>query len=292
MNYAFVWCDFEDGLPRLGVVSRKGLCFDPRLEREGGIDPSRVQQIADNFDPYLLGAITLNERWDGSLVVLDGRYRLAAAAQAGFEGEGKFRFPAVIHEGLTFLEEMEIFLGLNDHEAASDLTRFRLRVAAMDPVAVAITDILKAHGWKVGSGNEPGDFSAVATAEMLYRNADEVGPGFVLNDTMALITDAWGHDPEAAHEILVGAIGVLVGLHEFDDPAYGDHMCPEIVQGWMRSVGPAGLMRHARDIPAGDVDRAVAALVSHLPHLYHVYMRGHYANLRDKLKSPRDPLDE
>lgn len=66
------------------------------------------KQLSRNFDPMLLGVITVSKRKDGSLYVIDGNHRRIAAKENGME-----YILADVREGLSLEKEAELFYKLN-----------------------------------------------------------------------------------------------------------------------------------------------------------------------------------
>lgn len=62
------------------------------------------KRIAAQFDPLLVGVITLSRRADGTIWILDGQHRVAAAKEKNIE-----TLDALIYEGLTIEQEAYIF---------------------------------------------------------------------------------------------------------------------------------------------------------------------------------------
>lgn len=233
------------------------LTIDPRVQRREGVDDRRVTRMAEHFKPHALGTITVSMRDDGSLVILDGAHRTAAARQIGYKDD----LPATVIAGLTLEQEAEIFLLLNDFKSPSIISRFYARVVMGDPVAVDIHRILEAHGWKVIQSNDAGCIASIGTIERVYRNAagtqaDGEYPE-VLDYVLDVLTAAWEYDGKGVTQHHLLAIAQLFGR-------FGQSIDTKKLVTEMSYTRPDVLLgkgKVLRDVQGGTVSAAIAKIL-------------------------------
>lgn len=103
---------------------------------------NRVRKITKEFSPDLLGIITISQREDGRLFIIDGNHRVEAAKRC--------KVPQLFAEvfiGLTREQEAELFVKLNSGQKSPSFNdKLRAKIEAKDPQSVAYLDILNASG--------------------------------------------------------------------------------------------------------------------------------------------------
>ena len=245
-------------LSRHKTVSLDELTIDPAVQRREGIDQRRVNKIAEDFNPLALGTITVSERADGTLVVLDGAHRTAGARQAGYTG----RIPAQVIKGLTVREEARLFLLLNETKTPSAITKFQVRVVMGEPEACEMNDILTGHGWKMTNSTEPGCIGAATAIERIYRNGGGSLPdgnhGLVLDRVIEILTAAWEYDQKSMNAGLLLALAQLIGR-------FGPSVDTKKLVAEMQSTRPGvvvGRGRTLRDAQGGSLPAAVAKILA------------------------------
>ena len=195
------------------LIDLTDITVDPTVQRVEGLDHVRAANMAKIFDALLLGTVVVSMREDGTLVILDGMHRAEAARLAEYEG----KLHAIVYEGLTIEQEREIFVGLNESKAVSAITKFIMRVGYQEPDAVAMNEVLLSLGWRAGTGNSDGVFSAVAALEAVYKTgAGTVPKGKnidLVRDTLAVLTSAWGHDAAGVTGLLVKGTAKVLGTY-------------------------------------------------------------------------------
>lgn len=183
-----------------------------RASYQRAIDLARVDRIARIFNRAALGAVTVSQRADGSLWVIDGSHRTAASIQVG-----ETEIPAIIMTGLTEAEEAARFLELNDAKAVSAVGKFTASVVANMPVQTAINSLVKAYGWKVCDQKGAGQISAVAALEFIYGGAKErpSEDGFTILDTVVrIVTTSWRMDADGMNGQLLRGLGRVVARYQ------------------------------------------------------------------------------
>lgn len=215
---------------------------DPRVNTRGVYGPW-VAQRKDTFDANKLGVPIVSERPDGTRVWLDGQNRGALLALVGW---GDQSIDCKVFRGLSVRQEAELFLGHNDNRRVGAIYRFLARVTAGDPDAVAISGIVRAAGWRVGDQNGPDTITAVAALEKVYQDGrrepvEGVAPGWALQRTLAIITEAWGFKSDTANGEIIKGVGAL-----FNRYLDGIETVVLVKKLATYPAGPAGLLGDAR----------------------------------------------
>lgn len=242
----------------LRQVRLEDISVDPRVQRKEGEDGRRVDAMASAFDPDALGVLILSERRDGSLVVLDGMHRRAAALLAGY---GK-PVNAIVFTGLSLAEEASLFLLYNNKKDPSAISRFAARVAAGDEVAIGIEACILSQGWRVSvEKTQPGVLSAITAAERVFRTGSGTLPrGMhhdVLNQTLHLITESWGYEPAGTQSPILDGVGQLYGRlgASIDTPSLAMKLQKETPRGLI------GKARTLKDVQGGTTPAAMARTI-------------------------------
>lgn len=208
---------------------------DPRLtpapsHLQRPFDATRVERLASDFKADKLGVIIVSSR-DGKLYVLDGQTRVGAARKVKWHG----KLNAIVWTGLTVEEEADMFITHNDSKAVSAFDKFRVRVTRADSVPVAISDILREHGWTLMTGTHDGSFAAVVAAEKI---ATRWGlPLFV--KVIRTVTNAWGHKSAGVNGT------VIQGIAEFY-AFYGEKASEDRTTKNLEKVRPTTLLSESK----------------------------------------------
>jgi len=209
------------------------LMVDPNVQR--GLDRNRVARIADELDLHAIGTITVSHRGNGSYHVIDGQHRVEAVKLAGGDAE---KVDCRVFDELTVEEEARLFRLLNNTTKLQALDKFKVRVVEGEPTAVAISDVLAKHGWKVAGGSGDGCFSAVAAAERIWSRDPKA-----VDRTIHTITRAWGHEAIATNGFIVEGLGLVYARYAdaIDDNSLADKLA-------RYPGGPAKLIGSARGL--------------------------------------------
>jgi len=243
------------------LVTLDRLSIDSRVQRREGVQIARAEKIANAFNPNALGSITLSRRTDGSLVVLDGAHRCEGCRLAGHTEP----LHALVYAGLTLQQEAAMFYLLNDFKQPSFVSRMLAQVVAGEPAATQIVGTIESHGWKIGFDSNDGNFAALSSAERVYRNAVGALPGGphpeVLDRAMTIITSAWRHDRESAHQMILLGLGQVVGR-------FGDAMDIASLATRLSKERPNTLVGHARVLQSLQGGTTTAAMAKVITGLY------------------------
>lgn len=126
------------------------LQIDPAYQRsiDTGSSQGLIRRIAMQWDWGLCQPLTVAKRDDGSLWVIDGQHRLAAARLRN----DIYDLPCVVVSSVSAIDEAAAFVSLNQQRRPlSKLDIFRAALAAQDDEAVRILQALENAGLSVAS---------------------------------------------------------------------------------------------------------------------------------------------
>lgn len=190
-------------------------CFrDLTYQRQS--NEARVRKMRDEFDPDLLGVVTLSDRGvadrDGlRYAILDGGHRVDLYLLMGWEDQ---KILAQVYKDLTIQQEAHIYEEMNSERVRpTTINLFLARVVAREPGAVLLKEAIEAGGAVVSTDYRPGSryFRAIAEAERVFRVA---GPE-VVRQAVWCMTEAWGGREE--QDTYPGSVfsGIAYILHNF-----------------------------------------------------------------------------
>jgi hypothetical protein len=190
---------FSEGAPptiEYRVVKPNELTIDPRVQRPR--DDIKLNNMLIEFDQQALGQITLSQRPDGTLIVLDGQHRTLLVAAVGYQG-GLY---AKVYRGLTLQQEARLFRLLNNTTKAGRLALFNVALTEGDPRALAINDVLRKYGLTMTAGS----FAAVAAAERIARRKDGLA---ALDWAIDVTQRTWGQEAKYLDGRVIEALSML-----------------------------------------------------------------------------------
>ena len=203
------------GRSRVQMVSVAELEADPHVQRDH-LDYRKVEKIKREFNSDSLGIVTVSERItpNGTVIakiILDGWHRHTAVKELT-ENQGELL--CRVFRGLTPQEESWIFLQLNAGNQPNLLDKFRQRLRADEPTAVAIDEITRRFGLVVEAGGNTGQLQCVGALQKVYLNSikHEFEPN-LLDLTLRAITSAWGSEPQGLQGIIVEGVSLLLAKH-------------------------------------------------------------------------------
>ena len=178
------------------------LVVDSSFQRP--LDLRRVERIAREFDPDLVGVFTVSRRDSGVEVVLDGQHRQAAILSLWGDDE---RVPCQVFHGLTHEREAEIFAQMNVRRVRPHtIDVYLAMLEAKDPEVCAVDAIVRAHGLTVDRGKNGGSVRAPETLRRIFRALG----GEMLAKVLDLCVKAGYADEEPLPgEIVLGVAVVL-----------------------------------------------------------------------------------
>lgn len=185
------------------VIKVSDLEVDRAIQRDH-MDVRKIERFVKFFNPNALGVITVSRRDAVTQVVIDGMHRTEVVRRRT-SNEGTVL--AHVFTGLTRAEEAQMFLDLNAGNQPTLLDKFKARIVAADEVAVGMSGLIGAYGWKVA----PGSLMAVGAAEKVYLRSlrAEAEPNY-LQVALLAVTHAWGNtDTAAVSASILEAIGAM-----------------------------------------------------------------------------------
>ena len=159
---------------------------------------SRVDHLAAEFDPDLIGNPTLSER-DGHYYIIDGQHRVEAFKQWLGEGWETQQLQCRVYQGLNEESEADLFDRLNDVLSVNAFDKFRVRVNAGRPIETDIDRQVRHEGLVISRDGVPGAVRAVGTLRRVYTRSDAV----TLGRALRIIRDAYG-DPGLEAPVIDG----------------------------------------------------------------------------------------
>lgn len=201
----------ETEMGDIEVVTIDDLNVDHAYQRD--LDAGLVQRIAANWDLVASGPIVVSKRPDGSLWIVNGQHRAAAAKVAG-EKEILAQVKSVV--GMTpddaRVYEAELRLKGNTRRTDKSQERFRAQVAARHPDSLAIVEIASKFKTRINPWpDSKHGINSVSAVERLYRKNN----GVLLTRVFEFIRDAFG-EVEGAHAsvAMLQAVAWLLEHHD------------------------------------------------------------------------------
>jgi len=207
------------------------MLIDPRYQRD--VQIKKVNKIVSEWNDSALGVVTLSDRGALGLYLIDGQHRREAALRVvGPEME----LDARIFTGLTLLEEAEMYLDLNNTNQPTALEKFKARVMAEEPEAVAIEQILRSYQYHVGTSSSAGTVTAVRALERVYALSlkIEADPNLV-QLVMMTIRRAWDDN-------IYGLQGVILEGMGWFFAEYGERISQDSLVDRLRELDPGQLL--------------------------------------------------
>lgn len=204
---------------------------------------AKVNKIAKNFDPDLLGVIICSMRESGVVAVIDGSHRVHALLQKGLKDSV---MNALVYFDLTIEEEAKIFALMNqEHTKPNPAEIFKAGVVAGDQETIEINNIINKLGLKIGVGPGDNKLRAISTVKRVYRNAG----GNVLFSTLSSIKQAYGDSSAVMRDVLISAVAIVFNR-------YGDQVDIDRMVNTLRKFGnPTSLIANAQSMMNGRVNQ-------------------------------------
>jgi hypothetical protein len=180
------------------------LIVDPAYQRV--LDESRVERIAEEFDPALLGTLEVSVR-NGKCAVFDGQHRLEALRR-----RGAAKAPCLVHAGLSIAEEAMLFVNLQtQRKNLRPMDRFRARLVAGEEQAESILEIAKGYGYTITDGGHPRGIGAITALDRVYDRGGED----LLYAMFGLLV-IWQGEPRSTDGALIEGLAIAVERYGAD----------------------------------------------------------------------------
>ena len=196
----------------------------------------KVNKIAKNFDPDLLGVIICSMRESGVLAVIDGSHRVHALRQKQMNDAV---LNALVYFDLKIEDEAKIFSLLNqEHTKPNPAEIFKAGIVAGDEETIIINRIFTNLGLNIGVGPGENKVRAISTVKRVYRNAGEK----VLQDTLYTIKSAYGDSSSTMRDVLISAVAIVYNR-------YGDNVEVSRMIATLQKFGnPNSLIANAKSM--------------------------------------------
>jgi Family of unknown function (DUF6551) len=164
----------------LEIVQIAELQVDRSYQRD--LNQNLVEKILRDWQMIATDAITVSRRTDGSLWIVNGQHRAAAAALAN-----ETEMIAFVYEGLTVAEEAALRLKANNNRQDTAQERFHGQLTSGNEESLAILRLAEEFGSTVNrSPNKHSGINCVSALEMVFR----LDGGLTLRQVFALLRDA------------------------------------------------------------------------------------------------------
>lgn len=146
---------------KLVYVAKESLRVDQTYQRS--LNDSKRKRIASNFNWAAMGVLLCARRPDGTLWVIDGQHRLAAAMSRSDVRD----VPVVVFQfdGNIQDEAADFLIANKERKPLTGVDSFKAQVAAGDPIAIAVNDMVHSTGRVIGTAT---DNKTVRCVAMLY----------------------------------------------------------------------------------------------------------------------------
>lgn len=215
---------------KIEIVELTKLRIDPLYQRD--LIADFVEKMAENWDIVTAGTIVVSKRPNGELYIIDGQHRAAAAVRAG-----ESHILAQVLNEPSAEEEARLRLKGNFKRTDRVYEVFRARIAAGDPKAKKIRNILKSLDTQINySPTSDSGINAVSAVEKLY----DLDEGVTLVKILSLQKELFGPiTPEHAASNTMKALAWFFARHE-------NEITSDRFKQKYKSMGPAALSRSGR----------------------------------------------
>lgn len=178
----------------------------PMAQRE--LNTNRVNQMAANFDPEMIGNPVVNNR-EGHYYIIDGQHRIETLKAVGW---GDQSVHCWTYEGLTEEQEADRFLKLSDTLTIDSFAKFKVGVTAGRDEECEINRVVLANGMCVSKDALPGAIGAVGTLRRVYSRTDST----TLARTLRICYKSFGD--AGLDAAVIDGIGLLCGRYNGELP--------------------------------------------------------------------------
>lgn len=226
--------------PTLEWVSVGQLSVDPAYQRSLEAKSSKrlIREIAKAWHWGLCQPLAVSRREDGSLYVMDGQHRLAAAIERGDVPH----LPCVITRHDSVAAEADAFVKLNrQRRALGSVDVFKASVAAGTESAVEVEAMIKAAGLTIAPHSnynvwKPGMIYCVPGVTAAYRRFGKQ----IASAALVALAEAFpGQVLQYAGQLFRGIVGVYATLGKdagFDPDAFIERLAANGQSQWRRKA--------------------------------------------------------
>lgn len=230
-------------MPRKQLGEPEEICvgtlkIDRRYQRP--LKKHRVQRIVEEWDDKLAKVPRVARREDGDYVI-DGQHTVAAA-QLKFGA--KYRMLCEVFAGLSIQEQADMFWQQDKNGSrVSAADKFRARLVAEEPIAVAINDTVTRCGLSVGSNGA----TSIAAIDALER-VQVVH--HTLKPTLEILKTWDTGKGSAFHATLIRSVGAFIARYH-KERGFEIRRVLEVLQKTKGEVVFLGKIKSSRDLHGG-----------------------------------------
>ena len=194
------------------LIPYKDLAVDPRYQR--GLTLAHLKSMEDNWDERFVGVLSVVQRSNGTLVVIDGQHRTAAALNLG-KGRELVRCQVITDLDNEQIEAL-MFEMLNRQAKVDGHSIYKSEVFRDQPEAEAIEATLRSFGLKAGRAQVAGTLKAIETVKGIFAKDPDL-----LTQTLRVIVSALGTEPESLQQNIIKGVSAFLGryrgMRSFDE---------------------------------------------------------------------------
>jgi hypothetical protein len=205
---------------------------------------SQVRRITKALDQDAFGSLTVGQRRDGTLWVVDGLQRLTAARQLGIAD-----VPCDVFQSSGQEHEARVFRLKNKHRTnVSAVALFRAQLTEGDPQSAEIARVIRAAGLRLvlsdGGKNTWPDIKAVRSVERAYGRVGSDGLATVLR----VLCEAWAGEKDALQGDMIDGLALFIKRHPaVNEQRLIDKLKTRSVAGVLRAAEATYLLARDRD---------------------------------------------
>lgn len=177
-------------------------------QAQRGLNERKIEEIAANFDPDAFGTLVVTlPNGNGMYHAVDGQHRAEIVRRLWGDKEN---VPCMVVAAKNPAEAADIWLKINDARSKPQpMDRFRVAVTAGHADEVAVDDLIRGLGYRLGMSGEDGTISAVGAAVTVYRKHGAA----VLKDALLVIQGTWGKSRDSVHQNILQGYADALAKH-------------------------------------------------------------------------------
>lgn len=188
---------------RYGMLNTKQLMCDPSYQRE--LDPKRVKQIAEHFNPLKVNAPKVSFR-DGYYWIFDGQHTTATLVTRNNNQD--LMIECKIYEGLTQQDEAELFARQSEFEKKPDKNaEMKALYTSGDAEIIELRRTIESCGFVFDFTKGQATNKIICCAQMykIFRNAKEQD----FRQFLYIVKSAWHGIPDSLRKEVIGGMWIF-----------------------------------------------------------------------------------
>lgn len=151
-------------------VKKSDLLIDYRYQREN-VKNHKVLQFASRWSWIACGCLTVVDRGEEGLFVVDGQHRKLAADKRSDINT----LPCLVYRGLPIQQEAMTFVTMNNTRSSVDsLGRFKAKLVAGETIATGIKQMISAAGYRITNTDSDHTVRCISAIERAYMQNQEI----------------------------------------------------------------------------------------------------------------------